>query len=218
MTRKPHSNRGRITRRTVTAGLGAERRRWCGPVQYRARARRGTESRRAAAAVRLPGRHRPGLPARRRYRRRILKDLGLPALADHERRYRNQCRGRALTRREADRRGRAASGWRLRFRPEHRRSPRSPSRRAFPSSSTLPPPRRSPSRATSSCSATSRPRHDPARRLRQSEGSVRGNRRGAEVGGVHARQRHLRHCDEGRHRRGDAEVRHAVQDCRDHRL
>ena len=36
--------------------------------------------------------------------------------------------------------------------------------------------------------------------------------------GVHARQRHLRHGDEGRHRRGDAEVQHALQDRRDDRL
>ena len=44
------------------------------------------------------------------------------------------------------------------------------------------------------------------------------DRRGAEDGGVHARQRHLRHRDEGRYRRGDAEVQHAVQDRRDDRL
>ena len=57
-------------------------------------------------------------------------------------------------------------------------------------------------------------RNDSGRRLRQPEGSVCGDRRRAEVGGVHARQRHLRHRDDERHRRGDAEVQHAVQDRR----
>ena len=57
-----------------------------------------------------------------------------------------------------------------------------------------------------------------ARRLRQSEGGVRGAGAAPKTGGVHARQRHLRHRDEERHRRGDAEVRHAVQDRRDDRL
>ena len=36
---------------------------------------------------------------------------------------------------------------------------------------------------------------DPRRRLRQPEGGVRDHRQGAEDGGVHARQRHLRHGD-----------------------
>ncbi len=57
-----------------------------------------------------------------------------------------------------------------------------------------------------------------ARRLHQSEGNLRRHRLGAEDRRVHARQRHLRHGDEGRHRRGDAEVRHALQDRRDDRL
>ena len=43
-------------------------------------------------------------------------------------------------------------------------------------------------------------------------------RQGAEVGGVHARQRHVRHRDAARHRRGDAELQHALRDRRDHRL
>ena len=46
-----------------------------------ARAERRAEGRRAAAALRRPGRHRPGLFARRRDRARIFKDIGLPELA-----------------------------------------------------------------------------------------------------------------------------------------
>ena len=53
---------------------------------------------------------------------------------------------------------------------------------------------------------------DSRGRVRQPEGSLRGGRQGAEVGGVHARQRHLRHGDEGRHRRRDAQVQHALRD------
>ena len=45
-----------------------------------------------------------------------------------------------------------------------------------------------------------------------------GGRVGAEVGGVHARQRHLRHGHAERHRRRDAEVQHALHDRRDDRL
>ena len=59
---------------------------------------------------------------------------------------------------------------------------------------------------------------DPRRRLRQPEGNVRGRRHGAEVGRVHARQRHVRHGDAEGHRRGDAEVQHALQDRGDDRL
>ena len=44
------------------------------------------------------------------------------------------------------------------------------------------------------------------------------DRQGAEVGRVHARQRHVRHRDAERHRRRDAEVQHALQDRRDDRL
>ena len=42
-------------------------------VQHRSRAERAAEGRRAAAALRRAGRHRPGLPARRRHRRRHLQ-------------------------------------------------------------------------------------------------------------------------------------------------
>ena len=120
MKRKSQSNTARVTRRTFTAGLGA-----AGFIAGTApfnivRAQGGAaESRRAAAALRLPGRHRPGLPARRRYRGRHPQGSRPAAAADHERRHRDQRRCRALARREADRRGRAASGRRLRFRPEH---------------------------------------------------------------------------------------------------
>ena len=53
---------------------------------------------------------------------------------------------------------------------------------------------------------------DPRRRLRQPEGNLRGRRHRAEVGRVHARERHLRHRDAEGHRRRDAEVQHALQD------
>ena len=118
----------------------------------------GLEGRRAAAALGRAGRHRPGLPARRRDHRRHPQGPRAARPRHHERRHRIQRRCGALPRRAADRRGRAAARRRLRLRPDARRSPRWPSRRASRSSSTSPPPRRSPSRATSSCSATSRPR------------------------------------------------------------
>ncbi len=63
----------------------------------------------AAAALGRAGRHRPGLPARRRAsRRRLFKELGIAGARDHERRHRDQRRGRARARREADQRRRAA--------------------------------------------------------------------------------------------------------------
>ena len=216
MTRKTKA--ARLTRRSFGAGLGAAGF-IAGTAPFNIVRAQGAALK---VGVLLPrsgyaGRHRPGLLARRRNRQPASsRSIGLPELADHERRHRDQRRRRALARREADRRRRAASDRRLRFRRRAPPSRRSPSRRASPSSSTSPPPRRSPSRATSSCSATSRPRRMILRRrLRQPEGNLRGRRRGAEDGGVHARQRHLRHRDEERHRRGDAEVRHALQDRRD---
>ena len=60
--------------------------------------------------------------------------------------------------------------------------------------------------------------HDFERRLRQPEGNIRSSRRGAENGGLHACERHLRYGDEGRYRGSDAEIRHALQARRDDRL
>ena len=93
----------------------------------RARPGRPPESRRAAAALGLRGRHRPGLPARRRHRARHPQVARPAGLDDHERRHRIECRYRARARRKADQRRRPASGRRLRFRPDHRDRP---SRRA----------------------------------------------------------------------------------------
>ena len=187
-------------------------------LQHRSRARRGSEGRRAAAALRLSGRHRPGLPARRRYRGWDSEGHGPAFAADHECRHRDQCRGRARSRRETDRRGRPASGRRLRFRAEHGhraggRAEGHPLRHQY---------RRRPAdhRAGLQVRVPQLPhrRHDPARRLRRPEANLCGGRRRAQDGGVHACQRHFRHRDERRYRRGDAEVRHAVQDRRDDRL
>ena len=142
----------------------------------------------------------------------IFKELGLPELADHERRHRDQRRGRALARREADRRRRAAPDRRLRFRPEQRDRP---GRRAEGHSLRHQYRRRAADhRAGLQVRVPQFPDRgdDPRRRLRQPEGSLRGGRHGAEVGGVPARQRHVRHGDEERHRRGDAEVQHALRD------
>ena len=148
----------------------------------------------------------------------ILKDLGLPELADHERRHRDQRRGGARARREADHRRRAAPGRRLRLRPDHRDRPGGRAEGH--------PVRHQHRRGAADHRAGLQVRvpqfpdraDDPRRRLRQPEGDLRGDRHGAEVGRVHARQRHLRHRDAEGHRRRHAEVQHALQDRRDHRL
>ena len=119
---------------------------------------------------------------------------------------------RACARREADQRRRAASGRRLRLRPEHRDRA---GRRAEGHSL-----RHQHRRGAADHRAGLQVRvpqlpdraDDSGRRLRQPEGNLRGDRRRAEDGGVHARQRHLRHRDEEGHRRRHAEVQHAVQD------
>ena len=148
----------------------------------------------------------------------ILKSLGLPDTHDHRRRYRVECRYRAGARGKADQRRRAASCRRLRFRPDHRD-------RA--------------GRGTEGHSAGHQHRRgarhyrtrlqvrvpefpdradDSGRCLRQPEGNLRHHRRGAEDGRFHARQRHLRHRDGQGHRRGDAEIRHALHHRRGDRL
>ena len=59
---------------------------------------------------------------------------------------------------------------------------------------------------------------DPAGRLRQSKGNFPDHRLGAEVGGLPACQRHLRHVDAEGHGRHVPEVRHALQDSPGNRL
>ena len=124
-----------------------------------------------------------------------------------------------VARREADR-ATARSSWSAPSIPARApRSRRSPSRRAFPTSSTSPPPRRSPSRATSSCSATSRPRPmilgDAF--ANQKEIFAAAGSAPKTVVFMHVNDTFGTAMKE-RHRRGDAEVRHAVQDRRDDRL
>ena len=136
----------------------------------------------------------------------------------HERRHRIQRRGRALARRAADRRRCAAAGRRLRLRPEHGDRPGGraeghPVRhqhRGGPADH----------RAGLQVRVPQLPDRadDPGRRLRQPEGDLRGRRLGAEVGRLHARERHLRHGDAEGHRCRHAEVQHALQDRRDDRL
>ena len=177
----------------------------------RPRAGRGAQGRRAAAALRRPGRHRPGLLPRRRAGEPDLQEHRPARARNHERRHRDQRRGRALARREADRRRRAAPDGRLRFRPEQRDRP---GRRAEGHPLRHQHRRRSADhRAGLQVRVPQFPDRgdDPRRRLRQPEGSVRRKRHGAEVGGVPARQRHVRHGDEERRRRGDAEVQHALR-------
>ena len=88
-----------------------------------ARAGRRAQGRRAAAALRRAGRHRPGLLPRRRARQSDLQGPRPARARDHERRHRDQRRGGPRPRREADRRRRAAPGRRLRLRPEQRDRP-----------------------------------------------------------------------------------------------
>ena len=121
MSRKSQSKSARLTRRTFAAGVGA-----AGFVAGTApfnilRAQGGA----LKVGVLLPrSGYQAGIgqdcqrganiaPA-------ILKSMGLPDLTPHERRHRDQRRHRARARREADRRGRATPGRRLRFRPDHR--------------------------------------------------------------------------------------------------
>ena len=160
------------------------------------------------------GRHRPGLPARRRYRGRHPEVSRAAGTLDHERRYRVERRYRARTCRETDQRRRPAPGRHIRFRPDHRGCPggrteghsfRHQYRR--------------------------RPRHHRAglqvrvpefpdctdagpRRLFGTEGSVRDYRQRAEDRRVHARQRYVRHGDVKGLCRGHAKGRHAVHDLR----
>ena len=148
------------------------------------------------------GGHRAGLPARRRDRARDPQAPGPAGPRHHERRHRDQRRGRPLARRAADRRGRAAPGRRLQLRPEHRDCP---GRRAE-GHSLRHQHRRRPAhhRAGLQVRVPQFPDRgdDPRRCLRQPEGALRGCRLGAEVGGVHACQRHLRHLDAEGHRWG----------------
>ena len=196
------------------------RRSACGneSVQHRPRPGRTLEGRRAAAALGRAGGHRPGLPARRRDRRRHPQGPEASRARHHERRHRVQRRGVPRPRRAADQRGRAAARRRLRLRPDH--GDRAGGRAEGHSA------------RDQHCSGSAHHRaglqvrvpqfpdraDDPGRRLRQPEGDLRGRRLGTEVGRVHARERHLRHGHAEGHRRRHAEVQHALQDRRDHRL
>ena len=88
-------------------------------VPDRAGTGRTAEGRRAAAALGRAGRHRPGLPARRRDRARHPQGPGAAGARHHQRRHRIQRGGGPRARRAADRGGRAAADGRLRLRPEH---------------------------------------------------------------------------------------------------
>ena len=125
MTRKTVSEfRARRRRQPPRLHRGRCRRDRAGRLACRAaRAGRRAQGRRAAAALRRPGRHRPGLLPRRRARQSDLQGARPARARDHERRHRDQRRGGPRPRREADRRRRAASGRRLRLRPEQRHRP-----------------------------------------------------------------------------------------------
>ena len=110
MKRSPQS--GGISRRTFSAGLGAAGL-LAGTTPFNIVRAQG-------AALGLSGRHRPGLPARRRHRQRPPQGGGLFDAPDHERRHRNQCRRGALARGKADLRRRPAPRRRLRLRTELR--------------------------------------------------------------------------------------------------
>ena len=142
----------------------------------------------------------------------ILKDLKLPELAIMNGDTESNVEVSALPRRAADQRGRAAARRRLRLRPDHgdRAGGRAEGHSARHQHCRGPAHHRAglqvrvpqfPDRAD-----------DPGRRLRQPEGDLRGRRLGAEDGGVHARERYLRHGHAEGHRRRHAQVQHALQD------
>ncbi len=124
MSRKSQSNAARLTRRTFAAGVGAAGF-VAGAAPFNILRAQGAPLKVGVLLPRsgLPGRHRPGLPARRQYRAGDPQIDGSAGPHPDGRRHRDQCRHRACARRAADRRGRAASGRRLRFRPDHRYRP-----------------------------------------------------------------------------------------------
>ena len=148
----------------------------------------------------------------------LLKDIGLPDLqimnADTE----TNVEVARCARREADLGRRAASRRRVRLRPEHR--DRAGRRAEGHSLRHQHRGRAGHHRAGLQVRVPQLPDRadDSGRRLRQPEGNLRRGRHRAEVGRVHARQRHVRHRDAARHRRRDAEVQHALRDQGDDRL
>ena len=183
-------------------------------ARHRACAGRRPEGRRPAAALGLRGQYRSGLPARRRDRARDPQIVGAARPHDHQRRHRIERRCRAHAHREADRRRRAASGGRIRFRPDHRdrpgrRAEGHPARHQYRGGARY-------HRAGLQVRIPQFPDRgdDPGRCFRQPEGDLRRRRRGAEDGRLHARERHIRNRHVERHQRGDAEVRPALQDRR----
>ena len=188
-------------------------------LQHRARAGRSAQSGRAAAAFRRAGRHRPGLPARRRYHVRYPEGSRSAEVADHERRHRVRSADRARAGRKADQRGRAAPGRRIRFRPvDHDRSSGRAARHSVRHQH-----RRRPADHRAGLQVRVPQFPDRAGTIL---GDAFGNQKemfaatgkAPKIGCVHARQRHLRHRDAEGHRRRDAEIQHALQDRRDDRL
>ena len=193
----------RLTRRHLLAGTAAAL--LAAPAIVRAQGGRA-QGRRAAAALRRTGRHRPGLLPRRRACRADAEGRRPARPADHECRHRDQRRGRALARREADRGRRAAADGRLRFRSEHR--DRAGRRAEGHSVRHQHRGRARHHRAGLQVRVPQFPDRadDPGRCVRQPEGDLRRGGQRAEVGRVHARQRHVRHRDAARHRRRDADA------------
>ena len=187
-------------------------------IPYRSRAECPAEGRRAAAAIRRTGRHRPGLPARRRDRAGHPAQPRSAAAADHERRYRIRSAGCAHAGRKAGQGGRAATDRRLRFRSDHhhragRRAARNSAGHQYRGGAgnhraglqiRVP--------QFSDCAGGAR------RGLQQPEAGVRSVRRHPEIGRLlHVNDTLGKRDAEGR-RRDLSQARHALQDHRDHRL